>query len=436
MVPSEIVGHCTYTNPFSHKEECREYLGAGWTTAGATDDCHAQGSTVVLAAACNYPQTLGQCILNASHANVERIWFPGSDATTCGSARTGCEFFGGGVFGPSPVCESSTSDAGIPTSGLPVFRQPEFSCRDPLAGESAGHGPNGQVCTWSAIAASTEEGRHFEDYGSCETVRTQRPYHARPPADPPMRAAPDTRMQDPTYVSELNWVRSQVEASACVCCHSQRLAPDGPSNWYLEAPGNWMDTFYNSGLALGAGWIDSSSFGAYAPEHDNGFSRGTVSGVPSTDPARMARFFQNELASRGLDQSTFAGARPFGGPIYDQMVYQATDCTGSEGVTSNGTVQWSGGAARYVYVLEAGSANPTVPPNLDLPQGTIWRVDVPWMGSPVASGIHFGQIPTGATQRFPDTATPAALVNGHRYYLYVLQDVGIPITRCNFTYPR
>ncbi|MEI8258234.1 MAG: hypothetical protein WCJ30_21355, partial [Deltaproteobacteria bacterium] len=122
--------------------------------------------------------------------------------------------------------------------------------------------------------------------------------------------------------------------------------------------------------------------------------------------------------------------------IYDQMVYTPTDCTGPEGVAANGTITWSGGDARYVYILEAGSANPTVPPNLDLPQGTLWRIDVPYTGTPVASGVHYGQLPAGTTQRFPATGAPAALVSGRRYYINVQQDVGIPITRCMFTYPR
>ncbi len=435
-VPSTVVGHCTYTNPFSHLEECREYLGAGWSTADATSDCRAQGSTFVPTAACSYPATLGQCIMNHDQPHVQRIWFPGTDATKCGSTRTGCEFFGGGIFGPSPVCASAgTSDAGTPSGGLPVFQQPELTCRDPLAGQAPGRGPNGQVCTWSQIAASTEEGRHFEDYGSCEMVRTQRPYYARPPADQ-ARTTPDARLQDAAYVAELAWVRQQVEASACVCCHSTRTAPNGTSNWYVEAPGNWVDTLYNSGLALGAGWLDSSSFGAYPPEQNNGFVRGTVSGFPSTDPDRMARFFQNELAARGLNQASFAGGRPFGGPIYDQLVFQPSECAGNEGVTADGTIRWSGGNARYVFILEAGSANPTVPPNLDLPEGTLWRIDVPHTGTPIASGIRYGQPPTGTTQRFPASGAPAALVSGHRYYINVQQDVGIPITRCLFTYPR
>jgi hypothetical protein len=239
-------------------------------------------------------------------------------------------------------------------------------------------------------------------------------------------------MSDPAYVSELNWVRSQVAASACVCCHSNRIAPDGPSNWYIEAPGNWMHTFGDSGLALGAGWVDSSTFGAFPAEQNNGFSR-TISGFPSTDPPRMQRFFERELMHRGRTRASFEGTEPFGGPIYAQTTFRPQPCADGYGVGADGVVRWAGGRARYLYVLDGGSANPGVPPNFDLPQGTRWRVDVPPTGAPIASGVTYGTLPMGATQRFPAMGAPAPLVAGQSYYLYVLLDVGIPITRCTFT---
>ncbi len=314
-----------------------------------------------------------------------------------------------------------------------IFLPPVRECRAPMPGERAGASPGGQVCTWSAISASTEEGRRFQDYASCARVRTQRPYHAAAPAPAPATA--DARMGDPTYVAELGWVRSQIQASACVCCHSTANAPSGTSNWYLEAPGNFMDSFFDTGLALGAGWVDSTSFGAYPADQNNGFAR-TLSGFPSTDPPRMARFFQNELAHRGRTQQSFADAPAFGGPIHDQMLYQPTACTGANGIDADGTIHWSGLPARYIYVLDQGSANPGVPPNLDMPAGVRWRVDVPTTASGVRSGITYGQVPTAAVQRFPATGTPAALVPGTTYYLYVLYDVGFPLTRCTFTFSR
>ncbi|MCA9624928.1 MAG: hypothetical protein KC731_38150, partial [Myxococcales bacterium] len=312
-----------------------------------------------------------------------------------------------------------------------VFIQPYLECVPPLDGEPPGQSPDGEVCTWQAISGCTEEGRRFQDYASCDVVRTQRPYFPGPPADG--WDAPDPRLSDPGYASELAWVTSQVEASACVCCHSSELAPKGPSNWYVEAPGNWIATLNPSGLALGAGWVDSVALGAYPPEDNNGFERET-SGFPSTDPQRMRDFFIAELTHRGYTADDFASTPPFGGPIYDQLVYEPSACEGEERIDPDGTLHWSGGTARYVYVLAADSSSPTVPPNLDLPDGTLWRLDVPADGAPLESGsVRYGEIPAGTTQRFPTQGSPAPLASGATYYLYVTRDVGIPITRCLVT---
>lgn len=111
-------------------------------------------------------------------------------------------------------------------------------------------------------------------------------------------------------------------------------------------------------------------------------------------------------------------------------------CENGEGVGADGTLTWRGGKARYVYVLEADATSPTVPPNLDLPEGTLWRIDVPVDGTPVSSGaVRYGVVPTGLSQRFPASGQPDALRSGRTYYLYVLADIIIPITRCLFTAP-
>src|SRR5262245_45690077 len=54
-----------------------------------------------------------------------------------------------------------------------VFIPPFVDCREPLDGEP-GMGPDGQVCTNVAISGSTEPGRYFPDYASCDVVLTQR----------------------------------------------------------------------------------------------------------------------------------------------------------------------------------------------------------------------------------------------------------------------
>lgn len=433
-LPEKVVGHCTYVNRFSKLEECRDYLGE-WTDDDARRDCAGQGAEVVLGSGCGISEYLGYCVLGKEPA-FTRITFPGSDANSCSSLQRGCEFFGGGIFDPAPACGGL--EPGTGGTGLPVFEQPTLACVDPKPGEPAGKGPGGKVCTWEMISGATEEGRAFEDYASCSKVRTQRPYYPVAPGERAGRA--DARLEDPAYVKELDWVKSQVRSAACVCCHSTK-APDGASNWYVEAGPNFLDSFHERGLAMGAGWIDTVGFGAYPPEQNNGFSRATPqdpthSIFPTTDNARMVRFFEGELAHRGVSKDRYAMKTYGAGPLDDQRFYVPKPCTADEGIDAQGTVRWLLGGARYVYVLEAGSANPTVPPNLDLPQGTLWRVDVPSNGQPLASGsVKYGVTPGGARQRFPETGAPPALVSGRTYYLYVLADIVQPNTRCLFTAP-
>lgn len=419
---------CSYTSPFTQGAECRDYVGAGWTEADIQSNCDSVSGEVSFGKACSTTDVLGRCILDDGTDYEYQIVVYGTDPDACELQELGCENFGGGVWQPSATCGGG---GGGGDTGK-VFIQPYLDCRDPLPDEPPGQSEGGKVCTWQAISASTEEGRKFVDYGDCDVVYSQRPYYNAPPNTPP--AEPDPRLEDPQYAEELEWVRDQIESSACICCHSNQIAPDGPANWYVEAPNNWVNSFYDSGLALGAGWIDSTSFGAYPPEQNNGFDR-IHSGIPSTDPERMVAFFQNELLHRGRTEEDFANSSPFGGPLYEQMIYEPQACENGEGVQLDGTIVWAGGTARYVYVLEAGSGNPTVPPNLDLPDGTLWRIDVPSGGEPITSGeVSYGQTPAGLAQRFPIDGAPNELVPGGEYYLYVTKDVGIPITRCLFTY--
>ena len=115
----------------------------------------------------------------------------------------------------------------------------------------------------------------------------------------------------------LEWVRSQIRSSACVCCHANE-APLGASNWNVDRPGNFVNGFHDRGLAMGAGWIDTVGFGAYPAADNNGFSRPTPedphqSIVPTTDRDRMLRFFVAELEHRGRTPESFTekyGAGP------------------------------------------------------------------------------------------------------------------------------
>jgi hypothetical protein len=95
---------------------------------------------------------------------------------------------------------------------------------------------------------------------------------------------------------------------------------------------------------------------------------------------------------------------------------------------------WRGGPARYVYVTEPDAENPGVPPNLDLPRGTRWRLDVLASQPALASGVAFGTTPAGSVQAYPERTVAEDLVAGARYRLYVLRDVGLPLANCTFTF--
>lgn len=437
-LPEKLVASCRYTNPFARAEECKDYLGDGWNEKTAQDDCNGaqlQGKKAEfkVAEGCAYPSTLGYCILGGGD-KFSRIHLPGEVDTACAPAERGCEIFGGGLFDPTPLCGGKVSEGG--GTGLPTFQTPALVCKDPMPGEQPGKGANGQVCTWSMISAATEPGRSYEQYADCSAVRTQRPYYGAPTNKDATRD--DPRLNDPAYRTEVEWVKKEIRATACVCCH-MGTAPDGPSNWYVDQPGNFINGFYDRGLAMGAGWIDTVGFGAFPPEQNNGFSRATPdrpndSIFVTTDPARMKRFFEAELASRGKTRADFAGQVYGAGPLDDQRFFVPKACENGEGVDENGVLTWSGGRARYVYVMEKDTKSPGVPPNLDMPTGVIWRFDVPWQAKEgVASGVSYGTVPEGASQRFPASGSPAALTSGKEYYLYVLLDIAFPATRCVFT---
>jgi hypothetical protein len=117
------------------------------------------------------------------------------------------------------------------------------------------------------------------------------------------------------------------------------------------------------------------------------------------------------------------------------MVKKPGRCEKGEGVDAANRVSWDPSSpARYVYVLAEGSMNPGVPPNLDLPQGTIWRLDVLASADPIPSGVRYGTTPKGSFQAFPDRVRAPALERGKTYHLFVLKDVAAPITSCLFTY--
>jgi len=437
-LPEKVVGKCNYTNSFAGTPECKDYLG-NWSQKEAVDDCKSNDGVISLDTKCGIAEEkrYGSCIfiIDKEKDKFARVELPGTDSSKCTSMQRGCEFFGGGSFVPTPVCGGKVEKI---KETVPIFQQPTKICKEPKKGEPAGKGPNGQVCTWSSIAGATEEGRNFADYGNCDSVRSQRPYFPMDPEAGYDKA--DPRMENPEYKKENEWVRKQITASACMCCHT-KTAPKGPSNWYIEAGPNWVNSMGPRGLAMGAGWINTVSFGAYHAKDNNGFVRADPenpdrSAFPSTDDARMRRFFEAELKRLGKTKEDFKNEKYATGPMETQFRYKATDCkTDSQDILADGTIKWVGGAARYLYILEKGSTPPTVPPNLDLPKGTIWRIDIDSKSKTLLESgkVKFGEVPSFAKQKFPADGAPPKLVPGKKYYLYVLRDVIVPITRCYIT---
>jgi hypothetical protein len=234
-------------------------------------------------------------------------------------------------------------------------------------------------------------------------------------------------------LKELAWVSEQIAATGCVCCHDSKALGKEASQWDIRLGPLWLDSLTDTGLALFAGLADSSVLGAYHPPDNNGFNR-DITGIPSTDSERMKKFMLEELTRRGISEEQARAVPPFGGPIYSNRVAVPTECGPGEGVAPDGTIVWKGAAARYVYVMSEESDNPGVPPNLDLPEGTLFRLDVLASKPPIASGVAYGTTPEGSFQSFPAAARADALTLGTHYHLYVLRDVGLPLANCLFTF--
>jgi hypothetical protein len=422
---------CHYGNPFSSERECKAYTGAGWTKAEAEADCakgtYGQPGEFTASGRCDVGPALGECRVDAGEGLAFVLRLGGSNRDFCSTTGRACIQFIKGTFTPSSTC----AGVDIPTETVAStpFVWPTETCVDPKAGEPAG-ARGGKVCTWNLISGCTEPGRKYRDYGSCSDVYTNRPYY--PVAGEPVPTS-DARLQNAGYLAEAAWVKEQVEACACVCCHDDR-APRGASKWSVDRGPLWVDSMSNTAVAMFAGYVDSSSLGAFTPGTNNGFDR-LRSAMPSTEPTRMVGFFEAEFQRRGLDRDWARSIRPIGGPLVTQRAFVPGACGEGEGVDAGGKLMWAGGPARYVYVLEEGSENPGIPPNFDMPAGVRWRVDVPHTGSPLPSSLAYGVTPAGATQRFPKTGVAAPLESGKRYYLVALQDVAVPLARCLFTAP-
>lgn len=429
VLEGDPIGSCSYISPFSGEPECMDFYGAD--SEGAEVYCAGYDAAFEPGVVCAPEEVLGTCTYESDGYQL-RATVEGEDPSKCGSQRFGCETFARGVWTPAANCDGSDEIVVLDDP----FPLPERVCVDPLEGEPPGESEDGQVCTWQIVSGATEEGRSYSDYADCDVIRRQRPYGAVPAN--PLADEPDPRMEDPDYVADVDWVRDQIRAGSCDCCHSA-VAPDGPSVFDVDFEGNLFNQFNDRGLAMGAGWIPTIGFGTYPPEENNGFERSSpehpyLSIIPTTDQDRMMALFERELAWRGRTADEFADDVYGAGPLDEQLNYEPQQCGENEGVDADGVLRWAPGRARYIYVLERDALSPTVPPNLDLPEGVLWRVDLPRDGSPVYSeSVVYGEVPEGMVQVYPATGAPEPLVPGREYYLYVSADVLYPISRCIFT---
>ncbi len=298
-----------------------------------------------------------------------------------------------------------------------------------------------EVCIWQNAQGCVPEGMNFNEVASCDVAMTT---SARFFKFPGYKYESDiTLMDQPEYETEADWARDQVRACGCLCCHdSKEGAEEGFATAFdIGAEGIWTDTMTDFGLLTAAGIVDTELLGGtFDPETNHGFNR-VKSIFPSSDEERMVAFFLGELDRRGLSQEEiqelvdsvplrFAG-------LYTNYTGPTEVCEPGFGVDVDGTVHWGGVQdARYVYVLEEGSANVADPPGLDTPEGILWRMDVEQGGTPYVSGsVTYGVAPEGGFTRIPAEGDAPALVEGTTYKLFVLRDFGpLRIANCTFVY--
>lgn len=427
---SDFVASCGYVNAFSETPECKEYRG-GWTQESAEADCRrvflGRAGTFALGEPCAFEDETGRCVVGDLDDDGYTLVSSG-DPSSCGAAQTGCETFAGGTFNPASVCGDGCipgEDVGQPF--VPMF----VDCRPAREGEPEG-ATDGEVCTPTIISGSTEPGRRYADYADCDVVRTQRPYYAMPTE---VTSTPDDpRLDDADYLAELAWLRSEAEASACACCHSSSRTPSGAAVWDTEAGPLWIDTVSDEALAMLGGLTDSAAFGFLPVAQNNGFDR-SETGLPTTDTTRLRAFVARELERRGLTVDEARALPPFA-PFFRELIeFEPEACEEGVGLDAEGVLHWNGGNARYVYVLEADAQAPGVPPNFDLPEGTLWSIAVAPEATSIACETPYGAVPEGAAQRVPAEGAAPTLESGSTYFLVVLRDVAQPITRCLFVAP-
>ena len=183
----------------------------------------------------------------------------------------------------------------------------------------------------------------------------------------------------------------------------------------------------NSQLIMVSGRFDEHRlFGAYGAEENNGFDREhTLFG--SSDPDRMRAFFESEFERRGGTQDDVEHAGDTLASFFGRLSEESVPCvTPWEGMM-DGLITWYGDGSshgvRQLYIQEEYSLIPGFPPNLDLPEGTVWALYANPDSDPMLSGtVALGEIPDGARQVVPADGSEPALVEGRTYRIFATAD--------------
>ena len=291
-----------------------------------------------------------------------------------------------------------------------------------------------EVCVWDNFSGNTPEGIPFTELLTCDRSFTQGPPWFAPPGR--IYESDSALLDDAEYAEDLEWVSEQVATSGCACCHDSSSGSGHTSGFDISAPGIWTDSMTNSQLSMAAGmFTEKDLFGHYDAAANHGFDR-TESLFATTDPERMKAFFTAEFERRSGSEADLEEAEGQFDALFGRLFEDVYDCIDPYEGIIEGTIAWNGDGVRQIYILEEEAETPGFPPNLHLPEGTVWALFVDATAAPLESGaVVPGVVPDGATQAWPEDGSMPVLVEGRTYRLYTSPDVMIPReANCTFTW--
>ena len=198
------------------------------------------------------------------------------------------------------------------------------------------------------------------------------------PEDDPIRS-------DDAFLAEVEWAKGQAESCGCVCCHTTGTAPRRCGCFRYSGRRHLDGHLHQTGPRNCCRLDRFESLGAHAAMDNNGFDR---SRTGSSNHRRRTHdpILRGRISQAWRDSEEFEGKQPLAAPSQRKQRLSPRHVPQGIGIDATNKISWSGGTARYIYVLEAGAANPGVPPNLDRPDGTIWKIDV----EPTAAALKLG----------------------------------------------